>query len=85
MNTIIITGRKPSDEMNFRDELVRISKEWENNYNVNLKDLGDDILSLIFKFKENYENRSTLLLDADIFASYFEQWTEFKVTTLLIF
>lgn len=85
MNTIIITGRKPSDEMNFRDELVRISKEWENNYNVNLKDLGDDIWSLIFKFKENYENRSTLLLDADIFASYFEQWTEFKVTTLLIF
>lgn len=84
MNTIILTGRKPSDEMNFRNEVVRISKEWEENYNVNLKDLGDDIWSLIFKFNEKYENRSTLLLDADILTSYFEQRTEFQVTTLLI-
>lgn len=84
MNTIILTGRKPSDEMNFRNEVVTISKEWENNYSVNLKDFGDDVWSLIFKYNEKYENRSTLLLDADIFASYFEQWTDFRVTTLLI-
>ncbi len=84
MNTIILTGRKPSDEMNFRNEVVTITKEWEINYNVNLKDLGDDIWSLSFEHKEKYENRSTLLLDADTLASYFEQWTEFRVTTLLI-
>lgn len=84
MNTIILTGRKPSDVMNFRNEVVNISKEWETNYNVNLKDLGDDVWSLIFKHKEKYENRSTLLLDAHAFASYFEQWTEYRVTTLLI-
>lgn len=84
MNTIILTGRKPSDEMNFRNEVVTISKEWEDYYNVNLKDLGDDVWSLIFKHNDKYENRSTLLLDADILASYFEQWTDFRVTTLLI-
>ena len=84
MNTIILTGRKPSDEMNFRNEGVNISTELETNYNVNLKDLGDDVWSLIFKHKEKYENRSTLLLDADTLASYFEQWTEYRVTTLLI-
>lgn len=84
MNTIILTGRKPSDEMNFRNEVVKLSKEWEDNYDVNLKDLGDNIWSLIFKYNENYESRSTLLLDADIFCSYFEQWTEFQVTTILI-
>lgn len=84
MNTIILTGRKPSDEMDFRYEVAKISKEWETNYDVNLKDLGDDVWSLTFKYKEKYENRSTLLLDADIFASYFEHWTEYRVTTLLI-
>lgn len=70
--------------MNFRKEVVKVSKEWEDNYNVNLKDLGEDVWSLIFKYNEKYESRSTLLLDADILASYFEQLTEFKVTTLLI-
>lgn len=84
MNTIILTGRKPSDEKNFREEVVTISQEWEDNYTVNLKDLGDDIWSLIFKHNEKYENRSTLLLDADILASYFEQWTDYRATTLLI-
>ena len=84
MNTIILAGRKPSDEMNFRHEVVTISKEWDTLYDVNLQDLGDDVWSLTFKHKEKYENRCTLLLDADIFASYFEQWTEFRVTTLLI-
>ena len=84
MNTIKLFGNVGDDITNFRKEVKELSKDWEINYIFTINKGKNNYLELVISHKSKYENKSTLLQDADEICDYLEQWTKFRTEMITL-
>lgn len=84
MNKIKLFGNVGDDIINFRKRVKELSKDWEVSYSFRIEKGRYNYLELTIESKYRYENKQTLLTDADTISDYLEQWTVFRTEMVTI-
>lgn len=84
MKKIKLFGNVGNDITNFRKEVKELSIDWEVSYNFHIEKGKYNYLELTIASKYRYENKQTLLTDADTISDYLEQRTEFRTEMITI-
>ena len=84
MNKSKLLGNVGNDITNFRKEVKELSKDWEVSYSFHIEKGKYNYLELTVESKFRYENKQTLLTDADTISDYLEQRSEFRTEMITI-
>lgn len=84
MKKIKLFGKVTNKRATFRKEVKELSKDREGSYSFHIENGKYDYIEVTIESKNGYESYFTLLLDAESFTDYLEQWTEFRIEQITI-